>query len=147
MLLIKMKSKLVTRSLLMLALTSLLVLQVIKPVHAVPTTTGYITVYIVNTKNDRATLVGTTGSVTFTIYEVGEQAYVDYWIPASKGNIYKFFYRNYGATVGCLVDSTSLEIFEITALHGPKQLEVFIEVDSLAGYTDLQFNVYVIPPS
>ncbi len=141
-----MKSKLATRSLLMLTLTSLLVLQVIRPVHTVTTTTGYITVYIVNTKNDRATLIGTTGSTTFTIYVVSGQAFIDYWIPA-KRNLYKFFFRNFGNVVGCLVDSTSQEFFEFPALRGSKQLEAFIEVDSLAGYTDLHFNVFVIPQS
>jgi hypothetical protein len=145
--LMKMKSKLATRSLLILALTSVLVLQVIRPVHAV-TTTGYITVYIVNTKSGRANLVGTTGvGATFTITESGGHAVINYWIPALKGNLYKFFYRNYGPVVECLVDdANTVESFSFPALHGPKQLEVFIEVNSLAGYDDLHFNVYIIPP-
>lgn len=143
-----MKSKLASRSLLMLTLTSLLVLQVIMPVHAVDTTTiGYITVYVVNTKSGRATLVGTTGpDTTFEITGSGGHGVINSWIPAVKRNLYKFSFRNYGPIVECLVDSTSPEFFEFDALHGPKQLEVFIEVDSLAGYDDLQFNVYIIPP-
>jgi hypothetical protein len=152
-LLMEMKSKIATRSLLIMALMSLFVIQVAMPVNAygekVHETTGQVKMYIYNTKAGKGTLVADTGNVTFEFFNhtAGNVTWV--YVPVLKNNYYRSIMRNYGNGWGVTVDVEypSWELRKYNPLRGSKQLYVYVTVDDLGDFSTLHFSIYIDPPA